>query len=90
MLKLDLATITSTYVLFKNLIKKDCLPKQKVVYYINYKKTNDANFLKDVKNCDVSLRTDDLSDNYGLITNSFIEIVNKHAPLEKMPFGENV
>ena len=90
MLKLDLATITSTYVLFKNLIKKDCLPKQKVVYYINYKKTNDANFLKDVKNCGVSLRTDDLSDNYGLITNSFIEIVNKHAPLEKMPFGENV
>ena len=43
-----------------------------------------------MKNCDASLRTDDLNDNYGLITNTFIEIVNKHAPLEKMPLGENV
>ena len=33
--------------------------KPKIVYYRNYKKFNEANFLNDVKNCDFSLKTDD-------------------------------
>lgn len=59
------------------------MQKQKVVYYIDYQKTNKANFLKDVKNYYFSLRTDDPSDNYGFLINTFTEIVNELAPLEK-------
>ena len=57
--------------------------KPKIVYNRNYKKFNDANFLKDVKNCDFSLRTDDPYENYDFLTNTLINIVNRHAPLKK-------
>ena len=53
------------------------------MYYRNYKKFNEANFLNDVKNCDFSLKTDDSNENYDFLTNNFINIVNKHAPLKK-------
>ena len=57
--------------------------KPKIVYYRNYKKFNEANFLNDVKNCDFSLKTDEPNENYDFLTNTFINIVNNHAPLKK-------
>ena len=57
--------------------------KPKIVYYRNYKKFNEANFLNDVKNCDFSLKTDDPNENYDFLTDTFINIVNNHAPLKK-------
>ena len=57
--------------------------KPKIVYYRNYKKCNETNFLSDVKNCDFSLKTDDPNKNYDFLTNTFINIVNNHAPLKK-------
>ena len=53
------------------------------MYYRNYKKFNEANFLNDVKNCNFSLRTDDPNKNYDFLTNTFINIVNNYAPLKK-------
>ena len=57
--------------------------KPKIVYYRNYKKFNEANFLNDAKNCDFSLKTDDPNEKYDFLTNTFINIVNNHAPLKK-------
>ena len=57
--------------------------KPKIIYYRNYKKYNEANFLNDVKNCDFSLKTDDPNEDCDFLTNTFINIVNKHAPLKK-------
>ena len=57
--------------------------KPKIVYYRNYKKFNEANFVNDVKNCDFSLKNDDPNKNYDFLTNTFINIVNKHALLER-------
>ena len=57
--------------------------KPKIVYYRNYKKFNEANFLNDVKNCDFSLKTNDPNKNYDVLTNTFINVVNKHASLKK-------
>ena len=54
--------------------------KPKIVYY---KKLNGANFLKEVKNCNFKLRTDDPKKNYHFLTNTFIDIVNKHVSLKK-------
>ena len=45
--------------------------KPKAVYYRNYKKFNEANFLKDIKNCDFKLRTDDPNENYDFFNQSF-------------------
>ena len=56
--------------------------KPKIAYYRNYKNFNEANFLNDLKNCDFSLKTDDLNENYDFLTNTFINILNKHAPLK--------
>lgn len=44
---------------------------------------NETNFLKDVENHDFSLSTDNPNENYAFLTNTFIGIVNKHAPLKK-------
>ena len=57
--------------------------KPKIVYYRNYKKFNEVNFLKDVKSCDFSFRTDYPNENYDFLTNTFINIVKKYAPLKK-------
>ena len=46
-------------------------------------KFNEANILNDLKNCDFSLKTDDPNENYYFLTNTFINIVNNHAPLKK-------
>ena len=46
--------------------------KPKIVYYKNYKKSNQVNFLNDVKNCDFSLKTDYPNENYDFLTNTFI------------------
>ena len=35
------------------------------------------------KNCDFRLRTNDPNENYDSLTNTFINIVSKHAPLRK-------
>ena len=78
--KLTLATITNSYVRF--LIFYDRL-KPKIVYCRNYKKLNETNFLNNVKNCNFILKTDDPNENYHFLTNTFINIVNNHAPLKK-------
>ena len=57
--------------------------KPKIVCYRSCKKFNEANFLNDFKNCDFSLKTDDPNENYDFLTNAFINIVNKYAPLKK-------
>lgn len=48
--------------------------KPKAVYYRNYKKFNEANFLKDIKNCDFKLRTGDPNENYDFLTNLLKEV----------------
>ena len=78
--KLTLATITNSYVRF--LIFYDRL-KPKIVYCRNYKKLNETNFLNNIKNCNFILKTDDPNENYHFLTNTFINIVNNHAPLKK-------
>ena len=55
----------------------------KTIYYRNYKKFNEQNFLEDVKNTNLCLNSDDLSDNHKLITDLFSKTVIKHAPLKK-------
>ena len=57
--------------------------KPKIAYYRNYKKFDKPNFLNDVKNCDFSLKIDGRNKNYDFLTNTFINIVNNHAPLKK-------
>ena len=53
---------------FKNLVTK---LKPKIVYDRNYKKTNEANFLNNAKNCDFSQKTNDPNENYDfLLTNT--------------------
>ena len=63
-------------ILLRQTKTKDCfLQKLQKIY--------EADFLNDVKNCDFSLKTDDPSENYDFLTNTFINIVNNHAPLKK-------
>ena len=35
------------------------------------------------KNCNFILTTDDSNENYDFLTNTFIDVVNNHAPLKK-------
>ena len=35
------------------------------------------------KNCNFILTTDDPNENYDFLTNTFIDVVNNHAPLKK-------
>ena len=72
--------MTTSHVLFFQSYYERLKPK--IVYYRNYKRFNEANFLIDVKNCDFSLRTHDPNENYDFLTNNFAIIVDKHAPLK--------
>ena len=54
--------------------------KPKAIYYRNYKKFNEQNFLEDIKNTKYCFNSDDPSDNYELVRDLFSKIVNKHAP----------
>ena len=57
--------------------------KPKAIYYRNYKKFNEQEFLEDVKNTSVCFNSDDPHGNNELTTDFFSKIVNKHAPLKK-------
>ena len=44
---------------------------------------NKTNFLNNVRNCDITLKTVDPNENFDFLTNTFINIVNNLAPLQK-------
>ena len=50
---------------------------------INYKNFDKNNFLNDLNNINVRLDKENPNQCYNLLTNSFLEVVNKHASLEK-------
>ena len=51
-----------------------CRLKPKKIYYRNFKNFNEKNFLEEVKNTDFRFNSDDLNENYELITNVFSNI----------------
>ena len=72
---------------FCNLFKTQitCL-KPKIVFYRNYKHFEDIRFLEDLNSTDFSLNTDDPN---NFITDKFLNVVNKHAPLKKKTLKGN-
>ena len=57
----------------------------KTVYYRNFKNFDDENsFLNDLKEKNFELPTDDPNENYRFITDTFIKIVERHAPFKKI------
>ena len=57
--------------------------KPKIVFYRNYKHFEGNRFLEDVNSPDFSLNTDDPNENYNFISDKFLKVVNRHAPLKK-------
>ena len=57
--------------------------KPKVINYRNYKKFNESDFLRDLENKEFLMNSDDVSDNYFQLCNTFLEVVEKHAPIKK-------
>ena len=57
--------------------------KSKIAFYRNYKHFEDRKFLEDLNSTDFSLNTDDPNENYNFITDKFLKVVNRHAPLKK-------
>ena len=55
--------------------------KTKVIFYWSYKKFNESDFLCSLKK--VKFAFFDPNQNYNLLTDKFLGIVNKHAPLKK-------
>ena len=65
-MKLALASITSSYLLFLNLVSKGL--NERLFAIETTKKFNEVNFLNDVKNYDFSLKTGDLNEKYDFST----------------------
>ena len=63
--------------------------KPKIVFYRNYKHFEDSRFLEDLNSTDFSLNTDDPNENYNFITDKFLNVVNRHAPLKKKTLRGN-
>ena len=53
------------------------------MFFQNFKKFDDTNFLSDLKNTNFSFTSSDPNENYLLLTNSFSKIVEKYFPLKK-------
>ena len=54
----------------------------KIVFYRNYKHFEYSRFLENLNRTDFSLDTGDPNKNYNFITNKFLNVVNRHAPLK--------
>ena len=57
--------------------------KTKVIFYRSYKKFNESDFLCSLKKANFDFLKNDPNQNYNLLTDKFLGIVNKHAPLKK-------
>ena len=57
--------------------------RTKVIYYRSYKKFNESDFLCSLKKANFDFLKDDPNQNYNLLTDKFLGIVNRHAPLKK-------
>ena len=57
--------------------------KPKVITYRNYKKFDENVFLNDLQKLETKLDEENSESSYSLISNKFLEVVNKHAPLKK-------
>ena len=63
--------------------------RPKVIKYRNCKNFDKNNFLNDLNNINVRLNKENPNQCYDLLTNSFLEVVNKHAPLKKLTIRGN-
>ena len=57
--------------------------RPKVITYRNYKKFAENLFLNDLQKLDIKLDEKNSESSYSLISNKFLEVVNKHALLKK-------
>ena len=57
--------------------------RPKVITHRNYKKFDENLFLNDLQKLDIKLDAENSQSSYLLISNKFLEVVNKHAPLKK-------
>ena len=57
--------------------------KTKVIYYRSYKKLNELDFLYSPKKANFDFFKSYPNQNYNLLTDKFLGIANKHAPLKK-------
>ena len=56
--------------------------KPKFIFNRNYKKFDEKSFLDDLQNKNFSISSNDPYVNYKSITENFLEIIYKHAPLK--------
>ena len=77
----DYHKLISTF--FKSRISK---ARPKVINCKNFDKNN---FLNDLNNINVRLDKENPNQCYNLLTNSFLEVANKHAPLKKKTIRGN-
>ena len=66
--------------LFKSHFKR---LRPKVITHRNYTKFDENLFLNDLQKLDIKLDAENSQSSYLLISNKFLEVVNKHAPLKK-------
>ena len=57
--------------------------------YRNYKYSEDSRFLENPNSIDFSLNADDPNENYNFITDKFLNVVNRHAPMKKKTLKGN-
>ena len=57
--------------------------RPKVITYRNYKKFDENVFLTDLQKLEIELDEENSESSYSLISNKFLEVINKHAPLKK-------
>ena len=63
--------------------------KPKVVNYRNYKNFNQSTFLKEIESTDFLIDSNGLNEQYSHLTETFLKVVNKYAPLIKKVVREN-
>ena len=57
--------------------------------YRNYKNNNQSTFLKEIESADFSADSNDPNKRYSHLTETFLNVVNKYAPLKKKVVQEN-
>ena len=57
--------------------------KPKTIFCRNYKNVDKEKFVKDVKTGDFSFSNNDPNKNYSVLSDTFLKLLDRHAPLKK-------
>ena len=81
--------LSDYYKVIKTFFKTNFSLRPKVLSYRNYNNFDESKFLNDLNKTIITFDNENPNQNYNVLSNRFLEVVNVHAPLKTKIVGGN-